>query len=453
MKNLTQDAAPAATPAATPADVATASTAFVPREPTSFAEAGLREPQVEALVLRFLLHTGSNTGREIAEQIALPFAILQALLQSLRNDQLVAYSSTALVGDFVYELTPRGAERARLHAEQSTYFGSAPVSLNHYAKSVEAQSCRHHKPRLDDVKRTFASLILSQRVVQQLGEALHLGWGLFLHGAPGNGKTSIAELLTAIYSEGIWIPRAIQAGGEIIRVFDSSHHERLPWSEETEFGGKIVDARWVYIRRPTIIVGSELRLENLEVTTNRFTKISEAPLQLKSNCGTFVIDDFGRQSFPTKELLNRLMLPLERRTDVVNLPSGRSFNTPFDNLIVFATNLAPESLVGETFLRRVPCTILVEDPTEGEFREVFRSAAKRFGLTCDPAEVEYLLETHYRQPNRQIRGCHPRDLLQQIANSCAFLRRPKVVTRENIDAAVRNCLALRSVVSLGSAKK
>ena len=436
--SFTRDASQAAI-----APVAGKSKSFVPREPASFQEAGLRGAQVEALVLKFLLNTGGNTGREIAEQIALPFGIVEPLLRSLKMDQLVVYRSGALVGDYVYELTPRGAERARSHAEQSTYFGSAPVPLSEYAASVEAQSCRHQKPQIADVRRTFSSLVLSDRIIQQLGEAVNLGLGFFLHGPPGNGKTSIAEQVTAIFSEGVWIPRAVQASGEIIRIFDPAQHQELPWNEELDISGQRVDRRWVYIKRPTVLVGGELRLENLEVTTNPFTGISEAPLQLKSNCGTLVIDDFGRQSFQIEELLNRLIIPLERRADVLNLPSGRSFIVPFDLLIVFSTNLAPESLVDEAFLRRVPFTIHAQNPTEEEFREVFRRTAQKFGLSCDPAQVDYLLQQHYQDGGLELRFCHPRDILQQIFNSCDFLGTPKEVTSENIDRAVQNCLAIR----------
>lgn len=418
---------------------------FVPREPLSFREAGLSDPQVEALVLKFLLNTGGNTGREIADQVALPFGIVEPLLRSMKHDQLVVYRSGTPIGDYTYELTSRGAERARSYAQQSTYFGTAPVTLADYIASVDAQSLRHEKPRLADLKRTFGELVLGDQRLQQLGEAMNLGLGFFLHGPPGNGKTSIAERVTAAFGEALWIPRAINAGGEIIRVYDPSQHELLPWNDDEEnLSDRRVDRRWVRVRRPTIIVGGELQLENLEVTTNPVTGISEAPIQLKSTCGTLVIDDFGRQKFDVAALLNRLIIPLERRIDILNLPSGRSFRVPFDLMVVFATNLEPESLVDEAFLRRVPFTIAVDDPTEIEFREVFRRTAQRMGLKCEHEQVDYLLKKHYRQGSRKLRFCHPRDLLQQVRNSCDFLAQPMEVTNENLDGAVKNCLALRA---------
>ncbi len=405
-----------------------ARSSFVPREPHSFREAGLGDRQVEALVLKFLLNTGGNTGREIANQVALPFGIVEPLLRSMKDEQLVVYRSGTPIGDYTYELTSRGAERARSYAQQSTFFGCAPVTLADYVASVEAQSLRHEKPRLGELKRTFSDLVLGDEILRQLGEAMNLGLGFFLHGPPGNGKTSVAERVTAAYGEAIWIPRAINAGGEIIRVYDPTQHELLPWNDEEDLGQRRVDRRWVRIRRPTIVVGGELRLDNLEVTTNPVTGISEAPIQLKSTCGTLVIDDFGRQKFDISALLNRLIIPLERRVDILNLPSGRSFKVPFDLMVVFATNLAPETLVDEAFLRRVPFTIHVEDPTETEFREVFRRTAQKYGLKCEHEQVDYLLKKHYRQGSRQLRFCHPRDLLQQVRNTCDFLGQPMEVT-------------------------
>ena len=417
---------------------------FVPREPTSFSEAGLREPQVEALALKFLLNTGGVSGREIAKQIALPFGVLEPLLMRLKSEQLIAYRGSTAIGDYFYELTPHGSERARSYNAQSTYFGSAPVPLKDYKAAVEAQSPRHHRPRLSDIKRTFESLVLSERVQRQLGEAINLGLGFFLHGPPGNGKTSIAERVTAVFGEGMWIPRAIQAGGEIIRVFDPSSHEVLEWNEHRDYSDDRVDSRWLYIKRPTIIVGGELRMESLEVVTNELTGISEAPMQLKANGGSLVIDDFGRQKFTIDELLNRLIIPLERRHDVLNLPSGRSFDVPFDQMIIFSTNLDPTKLVDEAFLRRIPLTIEAVDPTEKQFKDVFLQVAQARGLSCPPERIDYLLKKHFRESGRPLRFCHPRDILQQVYNSCDFAGLPLEVTEENLDQAVYNCLSIRS---------
>lgn len=286
-------------------------------------------------------------------------------------------------------------------------------------------------------------------MLNQLGEGINSGMGFFLYGEPGNGKTSIAERVTASYSENIWIPRAIIAAGETIRMFDPNNHVVCPPdSHEGYLDDRRIDKRWVRIRRPTIVVGGELKLESLEVTTSAVTGISEAPLQLKANCGTLVIDDFGRQRFRPAELLNRLIVPLERRTDFLNLPSGRNFQVPFDQLVVFSTNLDPMSLVDEAFLRRIPYKVDVKDPTEKQYRDVFKHEAKRNGLKYEEEELNYLLHTHYSEAGRKMRFCHPRDLLHQVLNACQFRNEKLEVTREKLDNAVRNHLMLQAKTSL-----
>ncbi len=411
---------------------------FVPLAPRSLREAGLTDSQVEALLLKFLLGRGSAAGREIAEHVALPFGLVEPLLHKFKGLRLVVFRDTAAAGDYVYDLTELGAERARRYAETCTYFGAAPVALEDYVASVDAQSVRRQKPRLDSLRRALADLVLDDNVLGQLGEAVNSGLGFLLYGESGNGKTSIAQRVTGAYGEAIWAPRAISVGGEILRFFDTSHHEQLPWDFANEIGGRKVDARWVRIKRPTIVAGGELTMEHLEVSTNRVTGISEAPLQLKSNCGTLVIDDFGRQRVSPTELLNRWIVPLERRRDVLDLDSGRKFEVPFDQLIIFSTNMTPSDLVDEAFLRRIPYKIDVNDPTEEQFREVFLRTSRELGVDCRRITIEYLLSRHYRPSGRPLRFCHARDLVQHVFNYCDFRGHALAVTEQNLDAAVKN---------------
>jgi len=203
-----------------------------------------------------------------------------------------------------------------------------------------------------------------------------------------------------------------------------------------------IDRRWVRVRRPTIVVGGELTMDSLEVTLNRSTGISEAPLQLKSNCGTLVIDDFGRQKMSTDTLLNRWIVPLEKRFDFLNLPNGKKIQVPFDQLIVFSTNLQPKDLVDEAFLRRIPYKIEIIDPTEQEFRDLMKLMCGRLGFEYDEAPINYLIETHYRKTNRPLRCCQPRDLLLQVKNYCLFRKVPLKLTNENFDLAVENYFAV-----------
>ncbi len=286
-------------------------------------------------------------------------------------------------------------------------------------------------------------MLLNKRILDRLGPAINSGRGLFLYGAPGNGKTSIAERMTSAFGPYIWIPRTIVVDGEIIRMFDPVNHDEAPVQQrEGLVNENKVDARWVRIRRPTIVVGGELTMSALEVTVNSSTNICEAPLQLKSNCGILVIDDFGRQRMSTDELLNRWIVPLEKRYDYLNLPNGKKVQVPFDQLIIFSTNLQPKDLVDDAFLRRIPYKIDVADPSEQEFRELFEMMAPRLGFQYNSAAIDYLIGTHYRPVNRPFRCCQPRDLLLQIRNHCLYQNEAPEMTPANFDFAVANYFAI-----------
>jgi predicted ATPase with chaperone activity len=417
---------------------------FQPPEPRTFREAGLSETQVEELILKFLLARGDAQGRQVADQIRIPFALIDEMLRRLKQEQVVVYRDAAQVNDYQYQLTDLGRERARRASNECSYYGSAPVTLRAYVESVKAQSLTQQHPTAEDLKRAFGDLLINPSMFRRLGPAINSGRGMFLFGYPGNGKTSIAERVTRCFGDCIWIPRSIGIDGEVIRVFDPNHHEEVPL--ESGKGSLLSDAkfdrRWVRIRRPTIIVGGELTMEHLELRLNTNTNINEAPIQMKSNCGTLVIDDFGRQKMRTDELLNRWIVPLEKRYDFLNLPSGKSIQVPFDQLVVFSTNLEPKDLVDDAFLRRIPYKIEVENPSEHEFRELFKIMSPIMGFTYNESVVTYLIETHYKPVNRPFRCCQPRDLLLQVKNLCLFEGVKSELSNQRIDFAVENYFAV-----------
>ena len=416
---------------------------FIPREPKTFREAKLTESEVSTLALKYLLSRGEATGRDVADQIKLPFALIDTMLANMKQERLVVHKGASTMNDYVYEMTDIGRERARRLVEHCTYFGSAPVDLAEYIESVQAQSLNKQHPTVDDLRRAFEDLLINPGMLRRLGPAINSGRGLFLFGAPGNGKTSIAERVTGAFGQTIWIPRAIGVDGEIMRLFDPSNHEEVPVPKgEGLLQQEKIDQRWVRIRRPTIVVGGELTMDNLEVTMNTSTGISESPLQLKSNCGTLVIDDFGRQRMSTDELLNRWIVPLEKRYDFLNLPNGKKIQVPFDQLIIFSTNLEPKDLCDDAFLRRIPYKIEVTDPSERDFRELFKIMCPIMGLTYDDAVITYLIETHYRPVDRPFRCCQPRDLLLQVRNLCYYENQEPGLTPEFMDFAVDNYFAV-----------
>ncbi len=415
---------------------------FFPREPESLQQSGLNHSDVEALVLKMLLNLGNASGRRMADQLKLPFGVLLQVLHTMKLEMLVAYKTAAPMSDYEYELSSAGFERARRYNERCTYFGAAPVPLNEYIASIRAQSIRHARPRFSDLCQAFNDLLLPPAVISQVGQAVNAGHALFLYGAPGNGKTSIAERVIRGVRSDIWIPRTVTVGGEIIRLFDPSSHEELPPSDEHElFQSSRVDRRWVHVRRPTVIVGGELTLQHLEITYNQSTGINESPLQFKSNCGALVIDDFGRQRIGTTELLNRWIIPLEKGFDYLALPSGRQLQIPFDQLLVFATNLEPKQLFDEAFLRRIPYKIEVFDPSESQFRELFQQRCPQFGFEYSEEAVTHLIGKHFNSKNRSLRYCHARDLLTQAKNFCEFHERPFNLTPEIMDIAATNYFA------------
>ncbi len=416
---------------------------WMPIEPDTLADAGLTDGEVEALVLKTLNGRAEATGRYLSDHLRLPFRMIDPLMHAMKHDRLIAHKGAAQMNDYIYQLTELGRERAKKFAEHCTYFGAAPVPLHTYIESVKHQTLADQHPTEEDLHRAFEDLLIDKTMLIRLGPAINSGRGLFLYGAPGNGKTSIAERITKAFGQYIWIPRAIGIDGEIMRLFDPGMHEEAPLpANEGLLDHRKIDVRWIRIRRPTIVVGGELTMDQLEVTLNTSTNVSEAPLQMKSNCGTLVIDDFGRQRMTTDTLLNRWIVPLEKRYDFLNLASGKKIQVPFDQLIVFSTNLEPKQLVDDAFLRRIPYKIEVVDPDETAFRQLMKIMAPKLGVEYDEAAVNYVIDKHYRAVNRPLRCCQPRDLILQIRNYCRYTNKPAKMTPENFDFAAQNYFAV-----------
>lgn len=412
---------------------------FFPAAPTTLKESGLSHGEVSNLIIKFLSNRAVESGYNIAKQLGLRFPIVESILRQLKVDRLAAYKNSIAGGDYLYELSDNGREKARTLTEICTYFGTSPVPLESYIASVKAQSIEGRKPSLDDIRRAFSDLKISEHMLSNIGQAIHSGQGMFLYGAPGNGKTSMAERVTKSFGDNIWIPRAIYAAGEILRLYDPNRHKAVPIPSHMQ---PHFDGRWVLIERPTVVAGGELQMENLEISYIRNTGIGEAPLQMKANCGTLLIDDFGRQKIRTDELLNRWIVPLENRHDYLHLESGRTIQVPFDQLIIFSTNLEPRDLADDAFLRRIPYKIEVHDPSEEEFRKLFSYMVEKAEFGIEPGVLDYLIQTHYVQAQRPFRYCQPRDLLRQVENRCSVHNLPREITHEAIDQAVENYFSI-----------
>lgn len=411
---------------------------FRPAEPGSIEETGLTATFIETLVCKYILAVGSASGRRVSEEICLPFRILEGLFQSLRSRQIVVHTGSAPLNDYYYTLTDQGRDRAKSAMQQCAYTGAAPVPLADYIVSVDAQTVRAEAPRREQLEKAFSDIHVEPDMFETLGPALNSGAGLFLYGAPGNGKTTLAKRMTACFGESIWIPRTLFDDGQLVKLFDAAFHEPVREQESTILKSADYDRRWVKIVRPTVVVGGELTMDALEIKHDLNSNISEAPIQLKSNCGCLLIDDFGRQRIEPQELLNRWIVPLENKVDYLTLANGKKIQVPFEQLIIFSTNLEPSDLTDDAFLRRIPYKIEMADPSETEFHLLFSILARHFGCHYDAAVVDYLIDKHYRPNRRPLRRCQPRDLLQQVRNYCVYNDLPIEMRPEYFDRVVKS---------------
>ena len=411
---------------------------YRPVEPESIADTGLTVSLVESFILKRLSMVGQTSGRKLAEYICVPFRLLEPIYQNLRARQLIVHKSTAPLNDYNYTLTEVGSDRARIAMDACSYVGPAPVPLMDYLLATEAQSIRAESPKREDLIEAFEDITVDEELFESLGPAINSGAGLFLYGEPGNGKSTLAKRITSCFGQDVWLPHVIIEDGQLIKLYDAAFHQESTNDDSSILKSAAYDRRWIKVRRPTVIVGGELTMNDLEIRYDANSNVSEAPLQMKSNCGCLLIDDFGRQRIDPAELLNRWIVPLEARYDFLTLSTGKKIQVPFEQLIIFSTNLDPEDLVDEAFLRRIPYKIEIGNPDPDEFHELFEIYADNFGCEYRPDVIDVLIERHYEQAGRAMRRCHPRDLLTQIRNYCVYNDYPLEMHDQYFDRVVKS---------------
>ncbi|MCI0475738.1 MAG: ATP-binding protein [Anaerolineales bacterium] len=416
----------------------------LPPEPRSVEETGLNMAFLADLALKTMYTRGFLMGHEIAEAMKLPFTgILDKVLDYLRREHLCEVKGSGGFGEssYQYVISDEGRARARELMEQNQYVGPAPVRLEPYVKMVQMQSFAGQVVTQDALARAFSHLVINKTILDQLGPAINSGKSIFLFGAAGNGKTAIAEAIGTLLPGAILIPYAVTVDSHVIKIFDVLHHQPIPEKTSDDDAspgirrGERYDRRWMVIRRPLIVVGGELMLENLDLVYDPTTKYYEAPYQMKANGGVFLVDDFGRQQVRPRELLNRWIVPLEKRVDFLALATGHKIDVPFDALIIFSTNLNPEELVDEAFLRRIRYKINVADPSWEEYREIFTREAARKGIPYSEEGLRYIVMEHYVKPKRKPRAVHPRDILDELVDIARFRGLPPALTKELMDLA------------------
>ena len=402
------------------------------------------------LTLKLVYYKSDMSSLEIASALCLPFVgVMQQVLEFLKREEYVEISGSKGFGERGYQwvITGKGSERAVQALERDQYVGPAPVPLSRYNEMVLKQTMGNLKVRADDVQKALAHLVLPAELINRIGPAVNSGRSLFLYGPPGNGKTVIAKSIIRMLKGTVYVPYAVIVDGQIIRVFDEMNHRRIEEpaanaQPKTGTGGLgRVDPRWVRIRRPEIIVGGELAMQSLDLIYDPISKTYEAPFQMKANNGLFVIDDFGRQAMRPQDLLNRWIVPLELRVDFLTLQTGKKIEVPFDELIVFSTNLDPRNLVDDAFLRRIRHKIKIDFPDEKTYYQILARECAARNIELTPEAFVYLMQRHYLSRNRPLRACEPRDLLEQITDIATYLGIRPALSKKLIDAACETYFA------------
>jgi hypothetical protein len=413
---------------------------YVRSQPSSTEDLGVPKGFLAELALKHAFYLDVFGLKNLADRMKVNLAIITELSEHLVRDKLLEArgaesrpdkSSFMGLGNR-YALTEAGKRRAAQALEYDSYVGPVPVSLEDYWEQVNVQSIQNTEFEMSHLEKAFEGLVVSPSLLEQLGPALMSGKSLFLYGPTGNGKTSIALRVGKIWDDAVFIPYALYVEGHVIPVFDViTHHPIEGWLNQNGPGKG--DRRWVLCHRPCVVVGGELGLSMLDLSYDSKLKFYGAPLQLKANNGIFVLDDFGRQQVPTQLLLNRWIVPMENRQDFLYLCTGQKFAIPYDQLLIFATNLEPGALVDPAFFRRIRAKIKIKTPERGQYKEIFKLICQNFQLEYNEAAVEYLLVRYYDGDNREMSACHPRDLVEQMVDFCRFNKQPLALNQGSLD--------------------
>lgn len=418
--------------------------AYVPLQPKTPEETGLSEAFLFEMVMRVIYTRGRITGSDLAAAMKLPFTVLLPIIQRMRKQSLidiVGQRGTGGEASFEYELKPpRGTEAVQDALDKTAYAGPTPVPFDDYVESVAAQTIKKLVVTRRSIKQAFQDLIITDAVFNEIGPAINSGASIFLFGFPGNGKTAVAERITRLMGDAIYIPYAVEANGSIIKVYDPIVHQAVEEDESdnpTSFilKGPSHDERFIKVKRPTIVVGGELILEQLDLKYNTVGKFYEAPFQMKANGGIFMIDDFGRQQVRPMDLLNRWIVPLEKRYDYLTTVTGTKIEVPFDELLIFSTNLDPQQLADEAFLRRIKFKIEIRDPDEHQWRQIWQLVCRNRQIDYDERGIDYLVEKWYRPTKRPFRMCQPRDIIDQMISIAKYNMERVTFSPDLIDAA------------------
>jgi hypothetical protein len=416
-----------------------------PTAPRNLAETGLGLQTLLSLMIKAMYAGACDTPSSIAKYLKLADRPVQLLIEQAQQRKLLdILGATDGQAEVRYVLGEKGRRWAMDALEQNQYVGPVPVSLANYIDRIQRQRITNERIDRASIEQAFANLVIAETFIHQIGPAINSGRSMLLYGAPGNGKTTIAEKIGSIFEDVIYIPHCFEVEGQIIKVFDPGIHQKV---ERTTAEGhsralglrrEDLDQRWVPCRRPFIVTGGELTLEMLDLSFNSLAKFYEAPLHVKALGGTFVIDDFGRQLVKPEALLNRWIVPLESRVEYLKLHTGKSFSLPFDELVIFSTNLAPRDLMDPAFLRRIPYKLEITAPSVDEYRLIFRGVSRALGLEAADEVIDYVIENMRRFGEMALAGYQPKFIVDQVIAACKFEGIPAQYRPEFVDMALAN---------------
>ncbi|MBI1354014.1 MAG: ATP-binding protein [Acidobacteria bacterium] len=414
---------------------------FVPPPPRSLEEAGVSPSLVEQLILKNLYFRGDVMGRDLAKLLGLQFSVIEPVLDFLKQARLVEVKKSAGFGTVsaMFACSDTGRNRAKEYLDDNRFLGPAPVPLKEYYYAVRKQRVEPGWMTKQTLKQAFSGAVTTDEFFSKLGPAVNSFKSLLIYGAPGNGKTFLAEQLMNVDTAPIFVPYVLQAEGQYIKVFDSLYHEKID-DDDDEISALVrqeekYDRRWVRCRRPFLTTGGELTMGMLDLMYIQAAKIYDAPYQLKANNGIYLIDDFGRQQITPAELLNRWIYPLDRGRDYLQFNTGSKIEVPFECFLVFSSNLNPNDLGDEAFLRRLEYKMYMANPTEDEFAAIFHGYCRKLKIECPVGLLTDVIETHYRRTGRKFRRCHPRDVLNVAVDLLRFEKLPYALTKELLNRA------------------
>ncbi len=401
---------------------------FVPEIPKTYEQLGISNSLVLDLVVRRMLIEGQSTLGRLSNQLKLSMQIVDNTFRHMRSQQLVEIKG--MVGnDYQFTLSAAGRQLGSERFQVNQYAGPCPVSLPDYHAATKAQTA-HVEVDRRSLKSCFSDLVISDRLLDDLGPALISQSSIFLYGPSGNGKTSVAERMLRIYRDAVLIPYAVEVDGQIISLYDPVVHTHVEQADNPD-----LDPRWLLCRRPCIVVGGELVPAMLELKLDDGSGTYSAPLQMKANNGILIIDDFGRQLMSPRDLLNRWIVPLDRRVDYLTLRYGVKFQIPFETMVVFSTNLEPSDLADEAFLRRIQNKILIEPVEPWAFDQIFVRVAQAKGLQPEADSAETLRNLCMREGRTQLRACYPADIMNIMMSIARYEGRPPMMTKTDLERA------------------